>query len=129
MKFAIAVFAGPQTSEAPLSALHFARAVLNAGHELNRVFFYHDGVYTANMLSTPPQDEPNLSLAWSEFGLANDIDMIVCVASALRRGILDQTESDRYNKSAANLAPGFEIAGLGQLIDSALNAERLVTFK
>ena len=129
MKFAIAVFAGPQTSEAPLSALNFAKAVLDSGHELSRVFFYHDGVHTANMLSAPPQDEPDLSLAWSEFGQANDIDLIVCVASALRRGILDQTEADRYSKSAANIAPGFEIAGLGQLIDSALNAGRLVTFK
>ncbi len=129
MNFAIAVFAGPQNSEAPLSALHFARAVLASGHQLSRVFFYHDGVYTANKLSYPPQDEPNLPAEWSEFGMTNQIELIVCVASALRRGILDATESERYEKSDHNLAPGFEISGLGQLIDSSLSADRLVTFK
>lgn len=129
MKFAIAVFAGPYTSEAPLSALHFARATLSAGHQIERVFFYHDGVYTANMLSAPPQDEPDITREWSELGLTHSLDLVVCVASALRRGVLDQTEADRYEKPSANLAPGFSISGLGQLIDSALSVDRLVTFK
>ncbi len=66
---------------------------------------------------------------WSEFGQQHQLEMLVCVASALRRGILDQTEATRHNKPAANLAEGFEIAGLGQLIDAALNADRLVVFK
>jgi len=129
MIFSIAVFAGPQNSEAPLSALLFARAVIAAGHDLTRVFFYHDGVSTANLLNTPPQDEPDVTQEWSEFGQQHQLEMLVCVASALRRGILDQTEATRHNKPAANLAEGFEIAGLGQLIDAALNADRLVVFK
>ncbi len=118
-----------QSAQAPLSALKFAQAVLNQGHTLSRVFFYEDGVYTANNLSTPPQDEPDVTRAWSEFAAAHNIDLVICVASALRRGVIDATEADRYEKEAANLAPGFVISGLGQLIDSALNADRLVTFK
>ena len=96
---------------------------------LSRVFFYEDGVYTANRLSTPPQDEPDINQLWSEFGQENEIDLVICVASALRRGVLDSTEAERYEHTAANIAPGFVISGLGQLIDSALNADRLVTFK
>ncbi|MFT5561303.1 MAG: tRNA 2-thiouridine synthesizing protein D [Candidatus Azotimanducaceae bacterium] len=129
MIFSIAVFAGPQNSEAPLSALHFAKAVVSAGHDLTRVFFYHDGVSTASLLNTPPQDEPDVTKEWSEFGQQHQLEMLVCVASALRRGILDQTEATRHSKPAANLAAGFEIAGLGQLIDVALNVDRLVIFK
>lgn len=129
MKFAIAVFAGPYTSEAPLSALHFARATLNAGHEITRVFFYHDGVYTANKLTVPPQDEMDLTAEWSKIGMEHKLDLVICVASALRRGVLDQAEADRYEQTAANLADGFGISGLGQLIDAALGADRLVAFK
>jgi tRNA 2-thiouridine synthesizing protein D len=129
MNFAIAVFAGPYTSAAPLSALHFSRAVLAAGHEISRVFFYHDGVYTANVFSAPPQDEPDLTQAWSALSAEHNLDLVVCVASALRRGVLDEAEASRYEKAAMNLAPGFTISGLGQLIDSALSVDRLVTFK
>ncbi len=129
MNFAIAVMSGPQTSQAPISALHFARSVLNQGHELSRVFFYEDGVYTANQLSTPPQDEPNIVQQWSELASEHGLDLVICVASALRRGVVDATEAERYEKNASNIAPGFTISGLGQLIDSAINADRLVTFK
>ncbi|MFN3237468.1 MAG: sulfurtransferase complex subunit TusD [Pseudomonadales bacterium] len=129
MNFAITVMAGPQSAQAPLTALNFARAVVAGGHQLSRVFFYEDGVYTANTLSAPPQDEPDVTRAWSEFAAEYDIDLVICVASALRRGVLDETEADRYDKTAANIADGFVISGLGQLIDSALNADRLVTFK
>lgn len=129
MNFAIAIMSGPQSSQAPLSALNFATSLLKQGHELSRVFFYEDGVYTANRLSTPPQDEPDVNLLWSEFGVEHKIDLVICVASALRRGVLDDSEADRYDKSVSNIAPGFVISGLGQFIDSSLNADRLVTFK
>jgi tRNA 2-thiouridine synthesizing protein D len=129
MDFAIAVMSGPQSSQAPLSALKFAEAILRQGHTLSRVFFYEDGVYTANRLSSPPQDEPDISRRWSEFGQQHQVDLVICVASALRRGVLDDTEADRFEKSANNIAAGFEISGLGQLVDSAINAGRLVTFK
>ncbi|MFT7257908.1 MAG: tRNA 2-thiouridine synthesizing protein D, partial [Candidatus Azotimanducaceae bacterium] len=55
-------------------------------------------------------------------------ELIVCVASALRRGMLDETEAKRYDKTASNLDPQFTISGLGQLIDGALTADRTMTF-
>jgi tRNA 2-thiouridine synthesizing protein D len=128
MKFAIVVHGAPYSSEACLSALMFAKAVLASGHSINRVFFYHDGVYTANSLIAPPQDEAPVSEQWQEFGTGNNIELIACIASCLRRGILDETEADRYDKSGSNIAPGFTISGLGQLIDASINADRVVTF-
>ncbi len=128
MKFAIAVYGAPFSHQAPLSALAFARAVLAEGHELLRIFFYHDGVYNGNANAAPPQDEPDIRGMWSEFALESGVEMIVCVASALRRGMLDETEADRYEKSSTTLDPAFTISGLGQLIDAGINADRLVTF-
>lgn len=128
MKFSIVVQGAPYSSQAPLSALHFARAILEQDHEIYRVFFYQDGVYTGNSAIAPPQDEPDIRQMWSEFGQENHIELIVCIASALRRGILDKSEADRYEKSSANLDEAFTISGLGQLIDAGLNSDRLVTF-
>ncbi len=128
MKFAIVVHGAPYSSEACLSSLKFARAVLDSGHSINRVFFYHDGVHTANDLIAPPQDEAPVSEQWQTFGSENNIELIACIASCLRRGILDETEAGRYDKSGCNLAPGFTISGLGQLIDASINADRIVTF-
>ena len=128
MNFAIVVHGGPYSSQACLSALKFAKAVLASGHSINRVFFYHDGVYTANNLIAPPQDEAPVGRQWQEFGAGNKIELIACIASCLRRGILDETEAGRYEKSGSNIAPGFTISGLGQLIDASINADRVVTF-
>lgn len=128
MKFAIVVHGSPYASASSWSALHFARAVLATGHDLYRVFFYHDGVYNANALMAPPQDELDLQESWSRFGHQHGVELMVCVASSLRRGLLDAAEAERYDKPASNLADGFEISGLGQLIDAGLNADRLVTF-
>ena len=50
--FAIAVHGAPYGSQAADSALRFARAALAAGHRIERVFFYHDGVYTASALAS-----------------------------------------------------------------------------
>ena len=128
LKFAIVVYGAPYSSEGCLSALQFAEAVIAEGHDILRVFFYHDGVYTANSLTNPPQDEPDIGTLWQEFGLEYDLDMVVCIASCLRRGIIDAKEATRHEKSSANLRPGFTISGLGQLVEASLNADRVVTF-
>ncbi|MBT4491985.1 MAG: sulfurtransferase complex subunit TusD [Gammaproteobacteria bacterium] len=128
MKFSIVVYGAPYSSEGCLSALKFAESVITNGHEIVRVFFYQDGVYTANVLIAPPQDEIDISQAWGQFGIDHDIELIACIASCLRRGILDETEASRYEKRSDNLRAGFTISGLGQLIDASLNADRVVTF-
>ena len=128
MKFAIIVYGAPYSSEGCLTALKFTEAVLNEGHEVLRVFFYHDGVYTANRLIAPPQDEPDVAAMWETLGQDNGLDLVACIASCLRRGIIDENEASRYGKKNDNLREGFSISGLGQLIDAALNADRLITF-
>jgi len=128
MKIAIVVQGGPYSHEASLSALHFAKATLDAGHEIYRVFFYNDGVYNASDLIAPPQDETDIRGEWTRLSDLHDVELITCIASSLRRGLLNETESERYEKSAANLNPAFEISGLGQLIDAGLSADRTVTF-
>jgi len=117
MKFAILVTEGPFAHQASDSALAFARAVRAQGHELLRVFFYCDGVMNANRLSAPPATERNPVRAWAEFAAESGVELTVCANAAVKRGLRE-----------ANLAPGFRIAGLGQLAEAAIAADRLVTF-
>lgn len=128
MRYALLVLDAPASRAAAASALRFARAAVSRGHAVTRVFFYGDGVHIGSQLATPPQDEPDLRLAWREFAQANGSDLVVCIAAALRRGVLDTGEQERYARSAANLDPAFTLSGLGQLADAALDCDRLLTF-
>lgn len=128
MKFGILVNEGPYQQQAADSAYQFARAVLAAGHELHRVFFYHDGVNNGTRLTTPPQDDRHVVDRWSQLAADHGVDLVVCVAAAQRRGVVDSGEAKRHGKDADNLAPGFRISGLGQLVETAMEADRMVTF-
>jgi tRNA 2-thiouridine synthesizing protein D len=127
MKFAIALFSAPH---APSSrrALRFAEAVLAGGHEIVRVFFYQDGVYSAASTPVAPQDEWDNAAAWSAFVRDHELDGVVCIAAALRRGVLNAEEAQRYERDAASLAKPWELSGLGQLHEATQLADRLVCF-
>ena len=128
MKLAICVNEGPYTHQASDTAYQFTKAAIEKGHEILRVFFYHDGVNNGTRLTVPPQDDRNLQKMWSELGEAHKLDLVVCVAAAQRRGVLDIDEAKRHGKDANNIAPGFRISGLGQLIEAGIGADRLVIF-
>jgi tRNA 2-thiouridine synthesizing protein D len=117
MKLGILVNEGPFTHQASDSAYQFTKAALEKGHEIVRVFFYHDGVNNANKLSEPQSDDRNLVALWSELAQEHGVELTVCVAAATRRGIKDEL-----------LAAGFQISGLGQLVEAGIVGDRLVTF-
>lgn len=128
MKFSVVVNEGPYTHQASDSAYFFTRAALQQGHEVMRVFFYHDGVNNGTRLTTPPQDDRNITNRWSELGKEHELDLVVCVAAAQRRGIVDEDEQKRNSKDTNNIAEGFRISGLGQLIEAGIQSDRLIAF-
>jgi tRNA 2-thiouridine synthesizing protein D len=117
MKLGIMVNEGPFTHQASDTAYQFAKAAIEKGHRVMRVFFYYDGVNNANKLSSPQADDRNLVKLWGEMAKEHNVDLVVCVAAALRRGIKEE-----------NLADGFRISGLGQLIEVGIAADRFVVF-
>ncbi|WP_207168100.1 sulfurtransferase complex subunit TusD [Pseudomonas protegens] len=127
MKFAIALFSA---AHAPSSrrALLFAQAALAGGHEIVRLFFYQDGVYNAANSIVTPQDEQDLPREWREFVEQHQLDGVVCIAAALRRGVLNADEAQRYQRTAVNIEAPWELSGLGQLHDAVQAADRLICF-
>ena len=128
MKFGILVTEGPYQHQASDSALQFCRAALEKGHEIMRVFFYNDGVNNGTRYTTPPQDDRNVVNAWSELAKEHNIDLVICVAAAQRRGIVDEGEAQRNGKDGNNIADGFRISGLGQLVEAGIQCDRVLTF-
>lgn len=128
MIFSLAIYAAPYSSQASYTAYQFAAAALSQGHSLYRIFFYQDGVHNATSLAAPPQDEFNLQQAWQDLAKDNNLDLVVCIAAALRRGILDEGEAKRYDKPSHNIAQEFTISGLGQLVEAAVISDRLISF-
>ena len=127
MKFAIALFA-PAHAPSSRRALRFAQAALDGGHEIVRLFFYQNGVHSASGNVVSPQDELDLPREWREFVQQRQLDAVVCIAAALRRGVLNAEEAQRYGKPAANLDAPWELSGLGQLHEAAQLADRLISF-
>jgi tRNA 2-thiouridine synthesizing protein D len=128
MKLTIQVNEGPYQHQSADTAYFFAKAALEKGHEIFRIFFYHDGVNNGTRLTTPPQDDRNIVSRWTELAQAHNIDMVLCVAAAQRRGLVDDGEAQRNGKDATNIAPGFRISGLGQLIEGGVQSDRLIVF-
>ena len=128
MKLSLVITAAPGSNQANQSALAFARDALDAGHSLYRVFFYEQGVHAGNAYTVVPQDEIDLPATWQELITRYQLDAVVCVASALKRGVLNAEEARRYQREGSNLRAGFELSGLGQWVDACIHSDRVVSF-
>ena len=128
MRFTILVNAPPFSKQGAASAYEFSKAVLAQGHNIVTLFFYRDGVQNANRFIQPPQDEIHLVKQWQTLAEQHHLNLIVCVASAARRGVIDNIDAKHLELPAGNLASGFELGGLGQLMDSIIHSDRFITF-
>ena len=53
--------------------------------------------------------------------------LLLCVSAGARRGLVDQ-QSEMDSELAELINDGFEIAGLGRLVEASTESDRLVTF-
>lgn len=109
-------------------ALDFAQALLVEGHSLERVFFYQDAVYAALNNQTPTQGQSSLALRWLALKQEHEISLQVCIANAIRRGVLNHQEQQRYQASSVTLMEGFELVGLGEMASACKESNRVITF-
>jgi len=128
MNVSLLILSEPYSSQSSLSALKYAKAALQAGHTIKRVFFYHNGVHTGSALQTPQQDETNIQQEWANLAESHKLDLVICIAAALKRGNLTEDEANRYDREQHNIHAPFELSGLGQLLDAQLNSDQMITF-
>ena len=128
MIYSLLVLSDPTQGSMARNAAAFARAVLDEGHQLHRVFFLDKGVLCGSASSVLPQDESSTLDDWVSLASDHEVDLVLCVTSALRQGMLDEREAARQERGGPTIHPAFTISGLGQLIDASANADRMVTF-
>ncbi|WP_170287360.1 sulfurtransferase complex subunit TusD [Halioglobus maricola] len=128
MIYTLLVTSSPASGSGARTACAFAQAAIAAGHEVNRVFFLDEGTSTGSATAVFPQDEADRLAPWVSLAEAHDIDLVLCISSAIKRGMLDTTEARRYERAATTVHPAFTVSGLGQLVDAGAGADRLLTF-
>ncbi|RTR33602.1 sulfurtransferase complex subunit TusD [Shewanella atlantica] len=127
-KFIIQVNGAAYASSASYNAYRFAKAALESGHEIERVFFYQDGVLNTSTLNSPASDEFDLTKAWVSLNKKYSVQLVNCVSAALRRGILSQNEAKENQLDHWNMEEPFEMGGLGELVTGIEAADRVVSF-
>jgi len=128
VKFSLLVTGNPVSSQSATSALLFCEAALAEGHQISGVFFYLDAVLTASNLINPASDEVNISDRWSALAVRYEFPLEVCVSASLRRGIVNQQESEQLGLAHFNLKAPFVLSGLGQLAELSSACDRLIQF-
>ena len=128
MNYALLVLSSPASGHGARTAVRFAHAAIARGHSIERVFFLDEGVAAGSQVAVFPQDEEDRLKPWIELAEQHQVELVLCISSALKRGMLDNAEAQRYDKAAATAHPAFLVSGLGQLIDAASRADRLLTF-
>ena len=73
MRFAIVVTGPAYGTQQASSAFQFAQALIAEGHELSSVFFYREGVYNANQLTSPASDEFDLVRSWQQLNMQHGV--------------------------------------------------------
>ncbi len=123
MDFLIQVNTAPYQSQSAYTALQFCKAALHQHHAIKRIFFYHEGIYNAFAASEPPADQLNIIEEWSTFATQSHIDLLVCISAAQQRGLKWQSSAD-----SSQLADGFRIGGLGEMVEAMIETDRLMVF-
>ncbi|QUX96676.1 sulfurtransferase complex subunit TusD [Marinomonas sp. CT5] len=130
MQYTLLITGSPYQSKACHTALRFIRAALNKHPDsIKGVFFYEDAVLIGNQAAQPPRDEIDLAQAWQDIAKQHSIPLYLCIAAAVRRGIINESESRRYELEQHTLAEHFQLEGLGTLVDLMNSSNKIIQFR
>ena len=130
MQYTLLITGSPYQSKACHTALRFIEAAMKKHPDsIKGVFFYEDAVLIGNQIAQPPRDELNLTQAWQALAKQHSIPLYLCIAAAVRRGILNESESRRYEMDQHSLANHFQLEGLGTLVDLMNTTHKIIQFR
>lgn len=128
MIYSLLVLSSPVSGHGASSAAEFAQCVIARGHSIHRVFFLDTGTLTSSANSVFPQDHSDPVRPWVVLAEQHGVELVICISSALKHGMLDQAEANRYERPCPTINPMFSVSGLGQLVDACAHSDRLITF-
>lgn len=128
MIYSLLVLSPPSSGHGSHSAAQFAQSAIARGHSIHRVFFLDAGTLNSSANSVFPQDEIDPFGCWVELARQHAVELVICISSALKHGMLDEVEAARYQRPCPTIDPIFTVSGLGQLVDACASSDRLITF-
>lgn len=115
-KFTLSLHAGVADHLSLSNLSRFAHAAIKAGHEIQCIFLYQDGVYHASQCTQLASDEYDVQATWQSLS-DKGIPLILCVTAAEKRGI------DTNNTGL------FKVAGLAEFAMLSASSDKWVQFK
>ncbi|MFN2329336.1 MAG: sulfurtransferase complex subunit TusD [Chromatocurvus sp.] len=128
MRYTLLALSSPSDGQCLLTAARVATALIHKGHELNTVFFSDAATAIGLVTLRMPQDEISVQRLWQSLADEHGVELVLCVASAMQRGVLSADNVASDSELHHSLAEGFRIGGLGQLIAATHAADRVLTF-
>lgn len=127
MRYALLNLSSPADGQCLVTAARVANGLVRRGHQIDTVFFSDAATAVGLVSLSMPQDELCVQSEWQRIAAEHQIDLVLCVASALQRGVVGpDSPGDAVNQ--ASLAEGFRIGGLGELVRATHTADRVLTF-
>jgi tRNA 2-thiouridine synthesizing protein D len=126
--YSLLVLSSPISGHGSRSAAEFAHCAIARGHSIHRVFFLDAGTLASSANHVFPQDESDPARSWVDLAEKHGVDLVICISSALKHGMLDQVEANRYERPCPTINPIFTVSGLGQLVDACAHSDRVITF-
>jgi tRNA 2-thiouridine synthesizing protein D len=126
--YSLLVLSSPVSGHGSRSAADFAQSAIARGHSIYRVFFLDAGTLASSVNGVYPQDESDPVRPWLILAQQHGVELVICISSALKHGMLDQVEANRHERPCPTIHPIFTISGLGELVDACAHSDRLITF-
>ena len=122
MKKLAVIITSPPISHFTQTAYQLIKDAISNETQLIGVFFYQSGVLNASKYLSIPNDEFPLQKEWQILSREHGVPYYLCSTAAEKHGLID-TENPL---STELILDGFIIAGLGELVELTLKADRVV---
>lgn len=114
------------SSESHLTAQRLVSELISNGDKIDRVFFYQDAAFVGLISQIPGQGLQASYQGWLDLQHKQSFPLQICIANALRRGVVDKVEAKRY-QGLETLHSGFQLSGLGEIADACQSSDRIIT--
>ncbi|WP_232363057.1 DsrE family protein [Alteromonas mediterranea] len=85
-------------------------------------------MYTIVQFDVETGDELFAYDGWKALAADHNVNLMVCITAAVKRGIVSEMEAKENGIAQANLTTPFEQAGLGEFFTALHECNRLVQF-
>lgn len=126
--YSILVTSSPYEGQHAQRAVSFIDSAIAQGHTVNNVFFYGQGVHHANGFMVEVGDEFYPLAAWQALKNDHNVTLLLCITAAVKRGVIGAQEAASAGVLGANVAEGFEQAGLGEFFTALHDCDKVVQF-